>query len=431
MRQPSDLSQAHVPLLARRLCYVGPGGAAATLSSRLIRGASEDGARSPITNMWGEAKTAKIDLEEVCVFRGPQGAAYNHHHQILFDRGRLFASWSNGVAHEDHPGQRMVCAYSDDDGKTWSAESEVSPPLPDKSSTYTAMGIRTYRDLLIAYYGHYAYNPIGLDPKGGVIAQRILDHRGDANIWVRKNTYCEVRVSKDCGASWIRPVRVLDKFVPNLRPFSLRSGRLVMPGNITFPYTDDPAGIRAWKTAGLPRLPKWTVDDPEGFLKACAYRKDPLGYCEGSFFQTDDRKIRMMLRTLPRRGGKHNGLLAVTESADNGRTWSEPVLTAYTDCSCRFQFGRLPNGLFFGLSCPKPGSPRTPMVLATSRDGVVFDRHYVLGDVTPSKPRLAGHAKGGAYGYPSCEIANGKMYFIFSRNKEDIYFAKLPLSTVT
>ncbi len=67
------------------------------------------------------------------------------------------------------------------------------------------------------------------------------------------------------------------------------------------------------------------------------------------------------------------------------------------------------------------------MVVATSRDGVVFDRHYIVGDITGTKPRMPGLAKGGVYGYPTCDIANGKMYIIFSRNKEDIYVTKVDL----
>ncbi len=395
------------------------------------RAGAAEPAISPITNKWGEAKTTKLALEEIRLYEGVAGKAYNHHHQILSHQGKLYASWSNGVLHEDNPGQRMMLAVSGDDGKTWSAEREISAPPPEKSSTYTAMGIHSHQDRLIAYYGHFSYNPIAFDASGVVLSKPILDNRGSGKVWVRKNTFCDARISRDGGTTWDKPVRVLNKFVPNLRPFPLRNGRLLMTGNVTFPYTDDPAGIRGWKMVGLPRLPKWMEDNPEGFLKACTYRNDPRDYCEGSFFQTDDGKIHMMMRTLPIGREKHNGLLAVSESADNGRTWSEPVLTSYSDCSCRFHFGRLPDGRFFGLSCPNPKGARTPMVLATSKDGVVFDRHYILGDAAASKPRMQGHAKGGAYGYPTCDIANGNMYIVFSRAKEDIYFTKVPLDALT
>lgn len=64
-------------------------------------------------------------------------------------------------------------------------------------------------------------------------------------------------------------------------------------------------------------------------------------------------------------------------------------------------------------------------------DGVIFDRHYVLGEVVGWKPRLPGgdnHRSGS--GYPSCDIAGGKMYIVDSRSKEDIYFAKLDVSAL-
>ena len=219
-------------------------------------------------------------------------------------------------------------------------------------------------------------------------------------------------------------MRALDKFVPNLRPFPLRNGRFVMTGKITFPYTDDPAGTRGWKPAGLPRLPKWMVDDPEGFLKACSYRKDPRDYREGSFFQTGDGKIHMMLRTLPPAGEKHNRLLAVTENAGNGRTWSEPMPTGNTDCSCQFQFGRMPNVRLIGLSCPKPGSGRTPMVLATSRDGVVLDRHYILGDATATKPRLPAMPKAARTAIRPAILRMG-ICTSFSRGTKKTYISRL------
>jgi hypothetical protein len=386
--------------------------------------------KSPITNRWGEARTSRIDVEEIQVFRGREGAGYSHHPQILFDRGRLYLTWSVGVQHEDFPGQAMLLSTSEDGGKTWSAERRISPDPIDDGSIFTAMGIRAYKGKLIAYAGHYAYTPLGLEVVKNPAGYGGVDFRKDSSKWVHRDQFCDARVSEDRGATWGKPVRVVDKFVPNLRPFPTKSGRLIMPGNISFPYTDDAAGLRGWKRAGLPRSPAWTVDDSEGFHKLCGYRDDPFDYCEGSFYQTDDRKLHMLLRIDPVHPDRHNGLLMVTESPDNGRTWSEPALTNYTDCGCRFHFGRLPDGRFFGLSCPKPRSGRTPMVLAVSRDGGVFDRHYILGDAPPERARMAGNHKGGRYGYPSCDIAEGRMYLTWSRNKEDVWFGSFPLSAL-
>jgi len=65
--------------------------------------------------------------------------------------------------------------------------------------------------------------------------------------------------------------------------------------------------------------------------------------------------------------GQH---MVVAVSDDHGETWSEPMFTDYTDCQCRLHFGRLPDGRYFGVSCPDPKRRRTPMILAASRDGV-------------------------------------------------------------
>lgn len=407
-------------------------GSGATLWPWFCRPAPAQAPISPISNHWGTAETSDLNLEEVCVFRGKPGASYNHHHQILADGGRLYVSWSNGFVNEDNPGQHMVLSTSDDDGRTWSAPTTITPPPPEKTSTFTAMGIRSYRNELIAYYGHYGYTDIVNDGSGMLLTHFAPLHRDDPKTWVHRGSYAEIRISKDRGASWDHPRRIVDKFVPNLRPFPTSSGRLIMPGNIMFPYTDDPAGIHGWRRVGIPRLPAWTVDDPEGFHKASAFRHDNINYCEASFFQTEDRVIHMLMRTDPLPHETHSGLLAVTESHDNGNTWSEPLLTEYTDCGCRFQFGQLPDGRYFGLSCPKPKGARSPLVLAASHDGISFDRHYVLGSAVGVKPRIPGGDKDrGAYGYPSCDIAHNTMYIVFSRSKEDIYFAKLDLSLLT
>ena len=114
-------------------------------------------------------------------------------------------------------------------------------------------------------------------------------------------------------------------------------------------------------------------------------RDDPRVFNEGSFFQTDDGVIHMMLRS-------EADQLWVTESRDDGETWSEPLMTGYTDGICRPHFGRLDDGRFFGLGTPDPSNPwaRTPAVLALSEDGVVFDRHFTVGDEPERPPTDAG-----------------------------------------
>lgn len=72
--------------------------------------------RSPITNRWGKVKPQPLAADTVTVFSAEPGAQYNHHPQITAWRGRLYATWSSGLIHEDFPGQQMVMAVSEDGG---------------------------------------------------------------------------------------------------------------------------------------------------------------------------------------------------------------------------------------------------------------------------------------------------------------------------
>jgi hypothetical protein len=164
-------------------------------------------------------------------------------------------------------------------------------------------------------------------------------------------------------------------------------------------------------------------DDPSSFWKVASRQGWPAALCEGSFYQTDDGVLHMLLRNTGRQFAHR---LWLTESRDNGGTWSEPVVTDFSDCDAKFHFGRLPDGRFYYVGNPLAGS-RTPLVLSLSRDGVHFDRHYILGD-THYERRRRGWAKGGEYGYPHSMIHDGQLYVIVSRQKEAVEVLRVALA---
>ena len=378
--------------------------------------------QSPITNCWGSAETTVVRTEEVVIFHGVERALYSHHHQIVSLDGRLYATWDNADVHEDSAGQRMMIATSDDDGATWSAARPLIGRRPGEfgEAVVTSMGLRVHDGRMIAYWGHYDYTA----EAHRLLLEQTTGLNGKADLSVRwhQNVFTGIHVSDDAGETWHEAGRI-DRFIPNLAPHELASGRLVIPGQMWYPWTDDPAGIDGWTVAGVPRLPEDHVDCTQGFWYAKASRGDAYTCCEGSCYQTDDGVVHMMLRTETDR-------LAVTESHDNGVTYGEPMLTDFTDCHCRFHFGRLPDGRWFATSCPEPGSHRTPLVLATSDDGVRFDRHYVIGGEPNRPPRAVGIQKFGRYGYPSWHISGDTMYVIYSIAKEDIAMVRVPLDAL-
>ena len=322
----------------------------------------------------------------------------------------------------------MMLATSDDGGGSWSeARTLLAAPRGEHDlAILTSMGLHVHGELLVAYCGSYEYTAHGLS----YYRREGSNHKGWSEKPFHQDSHCKILVSRDGGGTWRQEGRI-ERFVPNLCPQPVAGGRLILPGNMWFPYTDDPVGITGWKIAGIPRLPADYYDDPDGFGRGKSYRGDEFPCCEGSFFQTGDGVIHMMLRT-------ERGWLAVCESRDRGQSYSEPMRTDYSDSNCRFHFGRLPDGRWFGLTCPNlehqddPAAflGRTPMVLALSEDGVLFNRHYVLGDEPYGAPVNPGFHKHGRYGYPSCHIFGDSLLAIYSVNKENIACVRCPLASL-
>lgn len=376
---------------------------------------------APITNRWGEATTTRLELEETIIQRAQPGRSYHHHPHVIAADGVLYATFSSGRAHEDDVGQEVWFTRSTDKGATWTAPRaiEATRAIAADGEVCTATGLYAYRAspdaplTLTAYFGVYGYAQDGLTPEGG---------RPPADA-AHVDTRCMAVQSVDGGETWGAAGKAVDGVVFNLGPRPLANGRLLMPANATFAYTDDPSGLRDWRLATLPGVPPGHVDDSAGYQRALAIDPEGIGYCEGSWFQTDDGVVHMMLRTPRNR-------LACTQSRDSGETWARVRPTAFTDNCSRHQFGRLPDGRFFALSTPDPEAigARTPLVLALSEDGVTFDRHFVVGDAPATPPAFEGLFKGGRYGYPHLAVVEDVVVVLYSVNKEHVAACRFPVA---
>lgn len=333
----------------------------------------------------------------------PRGCdwSYSHHAALGYFKGTFFAMWSNGMVNEDHPGQRVLYSISHD-GENWSTAEVLMNPEPEEA-VLTSAGFYDNGEKIIAYAGFYEYE----DPH--------VFQLGHGN----KNVTLICRESDD-GINW-SPIQDLKiPIVPNHGPQKTADGRLIISGNMMFPYSDETDGIHGWKLTGISPFP-WEplFDDCQGIGIRAEYFKQKA-VCEGSFYQTDDKVLHMLLRT----GEK---MLALSESYDNGTTWSEIKDTEFSDCSSKFHCGRLPDGRYYIVGNPDPAGNRCPLVISTSRDGITFDREYVV-DGKWSKPRINGYGKGGIFGYPHSMIVDRTMYIICSENKEDVNVYRVDLS---
>ena len=293
------------------------------------------------------------EVDTAWVYQPRTEWTFSHHPHLTFFRGRFFAIWSNGRNDEDAPGQRILISTAKNFDE-WSVPRSLVDSTTDANGVervLTAAGFHQNHGTLVAYLADYG---------------------------PRKEATQLLAVTTTNGVNWSTPQLVGLPVCPNFGPLAVRGGRLILSGHIAFPYSDDPTGLTGWRMAGLyPQAMAVTItDDPASFWRVARTNGWGAAVCEGSAFQTDDGVIHVPLRST---GGQFRHRLWLTESRDNGVSYSEPVETEFSDTDAKFQFGRLPDGRFFYVGNPV-GAGRTPLVLALSRDGVYFDRTLILGE---------------------------------------------------
>jgi len=368
-----------------------------------------------ITNHYdAAARRPRATVESVYVYRPEREWTYSHHQSIAFYRDRFYAIWSNGRVNEDDVGQRVLVSSADDFAKWEEPRPLVDSMQGDHSElVLTASGFHQHGGELTAYVGRYEYRADRLEAGSR--------KRGDMG---HERTGLAALTTRD-GRTWGSLVDMRVPVVPNHGPQETFSGRLIISGNVSYPWTDDPSGLAGWTMTGIyPDSMRPLFDDSEGFWIAMRLQGWPVGLCEGSFYQTDDGVIHMLLRSgTPR--------LWLTESVDDGSTWSSPVQTGFSDNGTKFHFGRLPDGRFYYVGCPdpEPKGARSPLVLSISEDGASFDRHLVLGDDEYLQKR-PGLSKGGQYGYPHTMVHGEHLYVIVSRRKEAVQVLRTPLGAL-
>ncbi len=327
---------------------------------------------------------------------------FSHHASLAYFKGKFYAMWSSGAENEDDVGQYVMMSVSED-GEHWSDGKPLFAPIEGNSVLTSAGWLVRDDGVLNAYAGLWYYSSAKREEGDhGHIATTLL-----------------CKTSED-GECWSENIDLGLSIVPNQGPHKLSNGRLVICGNVSFPYTDAKNGIDGWKTVGLSPWPvEGIADDSEGICKHAKHRSDDFNACEGSFFEMRDGKIAMLLRNTVYPATPENRYLLISESNDFGESYSAPVQTDLTNNNSKFYCMRLSNGKFAMICNPDKKGNRIPLSILISDDGENFNREYIVAD-EPVNRKFAGLYKSGIYGYPHAVEANGRLYVICTINKEDV-----------
>ncbi len=348
----------------------------------------------------------RLRVERAWVHHMDATWAYAHHPYLTRYKGTWYAMWSSSRRDEDAGGQRVAFATSPD-LRTWSPSRALAEPgmgKDGKEAVLTPAGFLEHGGTLAAFYSRYEHDMTG--------------------------TRMFVVRTQD-GETWSAPEDIGVPSCPNAGPRPIAGGRLILAGNTTFPYTDDPSGLTGWRTAALH---PWNLtnpeDNPRTFWDVQKVAGWPVGLCSSAFFETRDGTVRMLLRARGEQGWR----LWLSDSTDLGETYSPPAPTKFLDNDASFQFGTLPDGLagdarvwYVGYPDPARGWARSRLVLSTSSDDKVFGRHWLIAD-EPYDIQQHGQYKLGEYSYPHVTVIDGMMYILVSREKEAIEVIWLDLA---
>jgi hypothetical protein len=336
------------------------------------------------------------------------------HAYITYFHGVLFASWDVHARDENASGQHGVMRRSMDHGGSWTAIEELFPPLAENvpaAAPYPHTRFHTNNGFAVVDNVLYAISDVAEWSAAGAskVSPRVVLGRMARSI------------DPEGGLGelfWLLPEAPLPiegfPYIPAGNPVLVNqiNHYLTLPGNepqLNFgrgshPTSDDNIGL------GEP-VPAWQLDNGT-WVKL--YRAGGSRSAR-SAQETEDTKPRRKYASF---------------SFDDGKTWTVPTRTNFTDAGARTNSGKLPDGQVYVINNLLPISPkkggRVMLAISLSRDGLTFDRATMIRFV-PSPRRYEGRSKSMGYMYPESVVVGEYLLVIYSINKEDVELARIPI----
>lgn len=332
--------------------------------------------------------------------------SYNHHARIIFHDGKFHATWSNQRYDEDGPGQRVLYAVSVD-GLKWSAPRELIPALAPEGP-WECGGIYCSAAEFVVWEARL----FGSGAVAEITGWKNMEMTKDSPVSTRE---CQFPVYASRG-------RVFREIKPDGRFGILYAAdRTQLPADTLFPVAKREDVERSF------RLPprEWVVGN-------AVSQKPERRLCEPTVWKTREGKFTMLLRD------DSNSYRKWIAFSDDGRSWTKPCLTDFSDsrslsCNITLEDGTVllitnPRGR--GFMDPALGwRDRDPLTISLSRDGLHFGAtHTVKEGYHKYKVMPGPRCRGGSAQYPCAIMRNGYCYVIYSNGKEDVETTRIPLA---
>ena len=330
-------------------------------------------------------KLPKIISQHSIVSDVRKSDGVNQHNYLIHHDGKYWVMWSDGPGVEDRVGQRVAYATSDD-GLNWSDKKFITPfpPKSNKSSdNYNTRSNEGYRYISRGFWkrGEELLALMSIDEAdkffGPGLELRAYKYDSKNNSW------------EDIGL-------VYDNAINNFPPKRLPNGEWMM----TRRSFDRNVFML---TGGTNKFNEWESHPVVSFGGSELIAEEPY------WWVLPDNNLLALFRDNAR-----SGYLYRAFSSDNGRTWSNPVITDFPDARSKFNGMRLSDGRYILVSNPNP-KKRDPMALSISNDGIIFNKMgYLFGGRRIDYPHIIEH--------------DGYLLIAFSGGKQSVEVLKIKIS---
>lgn len=330
--------------------------------------------------------------ERITVFEGEENkSAFCHHPTIFYYKDRFFATWSNGDKDEDFSRQRVMYATSKD-GYKWSKATNLTDIIPERAYTPCGFWVRDGELLALASLKNSrASKLVGSDEKV------MKAYRWDT-----------ARSAFEYSGIIIKDFSAVEG------PRQVADGQWLMFGK-PGPGAVPPDRTIRYAKGGINAKDNWTIKSlPNDDIEHDIF-----------WYTLSDGNLLSVEATgeIP-----HRQLVSMF-SNDKGNSWSKPVQSNFPDADSRLYGLRLSNGRYVLLNNPNLSRYRIPLSIALSSDGKKFDRIANI-RIEQTNKKFSGHAKAPGYQYVRAIEQAGKLWIIYSVNKEDVEITAISLEEI-